>query len=174
MKNEKVFWELKERNLLYRIPAHELEELLGIKTDDFDARKRRHGYPDSILYRNFDCEQAGKEKMLTDRLVTSGLEKTFPFWRVVLPEGHFITFWVLLLLSLFGLMGTFISVAYSSLIGVFYGLFAIAGSFSLLWFLKKLRFFGTDPKEYYESSRKKNFSEPTLLHERILKFSPNN
>jgi hypothetical protein len=151
----RLFDELKAGGLLDEIPNHELEDLLGIGTDDFDERKIRHGYPASGYYKRFSSEQAGKEKILTERLLNTDIDRPFALWRISYPEKRLIaiaSFSGLLLASLIALPMAFY-LDYPLL--AYFGFVSAIGSILSVAFLIIYRF--PNPEQYFERSRREEY-----------------
>lgn len=166
-KYNEIFEDLKRKGLLDKIPNHEIKDLLNIRVDDFDQRKRRRGYPESIYYRDFSSRKAGEEKLLVERLEKINLNDPLSFWRVSMSPGH------LILTILFGGIAVLSSIActFFLCIGDFYNAynslaFAITASF-IVWVMIRYGNSKKNSREYFEEKRKMDFNDAPVLKERF-------
>lgn len=157
-KNEELIAKLKSQGLLDRIPSHEIEEILGIYTDDFDYRKRRHGYPYSQYYKDFYGEQAGVEKIITNRLLQADLNERFIFFKIRYPKKYLISIIFFSILCILSFFAWLFFVDNGNLLGSFYSFFSSIISASIVWFALKYKFSDKNPREYYEQTRKKDYT----------------
>lgn len=153
MKNIALFNKLKSQGLLSKIPFHELEELLGISTDDFDVSEfEKSGY--EIM----TSERAGKAKIITNRLLTADLNRRFALLRIEYPEKHFrcILFFALTCIMSFFLW--LYAVYNGAFYLAYYSFSALYGSIGLIWIIDQKKYV-VDPRRYFYKQRQKKIAD---------------
>lgn len=164
-KKEERLRELKEKGQLLDIPSHEIEELLGIQLDDFDDRKRRHGYPSSGFYKDFSIEQAHKEKMMVDRLLSARLEGKLVFWRIAAPGKILVAMLVFLVMCLVSGGFWLHYVLKNDFYGSHYSFLVFLGSACIVWLLNRNKLTSKDPVNDYTRRRDEGYRDTKVLEQ---------
>ena len=142
MNKEEVFIELNKKGLLKKIPSHEIEEkLFDLEFDAFDSTKRRDGYPknESGYYKDFSPEQAGREKVILDRLFQADLEERFVFWKITTPTKPLIIMLFFLSLAVASFGFWVFMVVTGHLDGAYLSLISLIVSIFVVWHTHKNR-----------------------------------
>lgn len=173
MNKEELFEIIKKKGLLNKIPSHEIEEyIFDMAVDDFDKRKRRHGYPESTYYKEFSCEHSGKEKIIVDRLLSvESLKSPFVYWKITTPPKNMFLILIFLFLAVISVSLWLISTVTGNLLGVYYGLLFASLSTFIVRFLRKTK--KKDAIEYYGKNRTAGFRDCTHLEKILSKHNIN-
>lgn len=148
-----LYERLKERNLLLGIPIHEIEDkILGIRVDDFD-------------------EQAGRNKIITDRLIEADLDDPLVFWKIGTTTKDLVLKAIFSIATLFSVIVWLYMIAIESFTGSQYGFLFSTLSLFTLWFIQKNEITPKEAIDRYDRARKESRNEKSFLEATIQKYN---
>jgi hypothetical protein len=146
-----LYERLREKNLLVKITMHEIEE--------------------KILKLQVSCEQAGRNKIITDSLLNANLKDPFVYWKIGTTTKSLVLKAIFSIATLLSVIVWLYMIAIKSFAGSQYCFLFSALLLFTLWFIQKNEITPKEAIDRYDQARKESCNEKSFLEAIIQQYN---